>query len=96
MFINTLSVSRLNGSQQILSQGGGVEWLGLYGKSASCMALFGRHLGKTLFSQDYESLSMNSKQLLPLERTAFQHVSIILLCTYVLQCIIIKLIESSI
>ena len=66
----------------MLTQGGGVEWLGSYWKWASSVGRFCHHLGKTLYSEDYGLLSMNIKQLLQLECIALQNLSIILLWTY--------------
>ena len=39
-------------------------------KMATSVVRFGQHLGKTLFSQDYGSLSMNIKQFLQQENIA--------------------------
>ena len=79
--------SGLANFNKILTQGGGVEWLGPCLKWASSVARCGCCLWKTLFLQDYLSLSMNIKKLLQLKYTGLQHIIIILVWTY---CLIIN------
>ena len=75
IFVNALSLEWLSKTQPNFN----TRWRRWMAQWALYASQCGHHLEKTLFSQDYESLSMNIKQLLQLKCIALQHISIILL-----------------